>query len=94
MYEITDEVYRKMAEELVAKIGPKEFFSGSISVISGDTECRLVATLIVTHGRNEAYAGRRAITSIVPVWWECHTLVGECEMLNDFSFATMLEQLF
>lgn len=88
MYEISDKLYANVAEELVAAIGAKEFFAGSVAVMDDEVECRLVTTLIVSHGED-----CRSITSIVPVWWECHTTIGSCEVYNDFSFSALIDYL-
>ena len=88
MYEISDKLYANVAEELVTAIGAKDFFSGSVAVMDDEVECRLVTTLIVSHDEN-----CRSITSIVPVWWECHTTIGSCEVYNDFSFSALVDYL-
>ena len=88
MYEISDKLYANVAEELVVAIGAKEFFSGSVVAMDDEVECRLVTTLIVSHDED-----CRSITSIVPVWWECHTTIGGCEVCNDFSFSSVIDYL-
>lgn len=86
MYEITDYVYQRLAELLIDEIGARDFFSGAVIYQDGEVECRLVCTAIVTHHKREP----RAIVSIVPVWWEMHSTIGEEMLCNDFSFSEML----
>ena len=91
MYEVSHQLYLELAERLVAAIGKKEFFSGSVSCIAGDVELRLVCTLIVQ--RSESQHGERTateITGLVPIWWECHATEGSDEIMNDFSFRELL----
>lgn len=89
MYEISDRLYASVAEELIVAVGSKDFFSGAVVANEDEVECRLVATLVVSHDNNG-----RAISSIVPVWWECHTTIGEYEVCNDFSFSTLRDYIF
>lgn len=95
MYTISTNLYLKLAEALVSKIGAKEFFSGTVECIDGDVECRLLCTLIVERGKGDVEGSSpRAIVALHPVWWECHTTQGGEEFLNDFSFKEFTKQLF
>lgn len=89
MYEISERLYANIAEELILAVGAKDFFSGSVVVDDGDVECRLVTTLVVSHDSVD-----RAVTAMLPVWWECYTTIGEYEICNDFSFCTLCEYIF
>lgn len=88
MYEISSLVYHEIADRLMAAIGGKEYFSGSVCYVSGDTEYRLICSLVIEHGA-PASEGRslRPVTALIPVWWEFHTFVSGEELLNDFSFG-------
>ena len=94
MYEVSHQLYLELAERLVAAIGRKEFFSGSVSCIAGDVELRLVCTLIVQRSKAQNLERTTTeITGVVPVWWEFHTYIDGEEMLNDFSFDRLREYL-
>lgn len=91
MYTISHQLYIEIADKLWGAIGRKEYFSGSVDLTFGDTECRLVCTLFIEHGRDIEGEGRLApIKRITPVWWEFHTTQGNEEILNDFSFKELL----
>lgn len=95
MYSISNHIYRDLGDSLIAAIGAKEFFSGSVCVVDGDVECRLICTLIIER-RREPNGEERcgAITSIRAVWWECRTTIAQEELYNDFSFSELLETIF
>ena len=83
--------YEKTAQKLCDSIGCDNYFSGTIEFACEDTECRMVASLIIYRKRIEMPEGViEVIEDIVPVWWEFHTTIGSEELLNDFSFKTML----
>lgn len=90
MYTISSELYLEVADSLMAQIGTKEFFSGRVDVVDGDTLCSLVCTLLVHHGKAEEGRSYPPITRLIPVWWEFRTIRGTEEILNDFSFTEML----
>lgn len=90
MYAISHQLYVELAERLAGAIETKEFFSGSVSCISGDVECKLICTLIVHRSQAEASEGcMPRISKLIPVWWECHTTIGSEEIINDFSFSEL-----
>ena len=95
MYSISNHIYRDLGDSLIAAIGAKEFFSGSVCVVDGDVECRLICTLIIER-RREPNGEERcgAITSIRAVWWECRTTIAQEELYNDVSFSELLETIF
>ena len=95
MYEISPSIYRKIGDRLIGAIGSKEYFSGVVHLTEGDTECRLICTLIVE--RNEPPTEGHCfppITALIPIWWEFHTVVGGEECINNFSFRELCEELF
>lgn len=95
MYEISDELYLKVAERLLFEIGHDNYFSGSVSLTEGDMVCKLTCTVMVGYGESEYDgSGFRPITRLTPIWWEFHTIEGCEEILNDFSFNEMLELTF
>ncbi|MDE5637428.1 MAG: hypothetical protein K2J51_05360 [Alistipes sp.] len=94
MYIIASEVYDRLAECLRDAIGGSSYFSGSVAVIDGDTECRLTASLIVYRERIVSPEGTaECISDIVPVWWESRTTCGAEEMLDDCDFAEIRRRL-
>jgi len=90
MYTVSSEIYDHVAELLIAATAGKNFFSGSVTACDGEVYMRFTATLVI-YRDTPTKAGRSGITGMEPVWWECHTLCGGEEILNDFSFATLRE---
>ncbi len=90
MYAISHQLYLELASRLMSAIGSREFFSGSVSCINGDVECKLICTLIVHRStpNNSEHCGLQ-ITKLIPIWWEFHTVVGNEEIMNDFSFREL-----
>ncbi|MBR2429413.1 MAG: hypothetical protein IKB15_05480 [Alistipes sp.] len=88
-------IYREVGNRLMAAIGGKEYFSGSIDLTHGDVECRLTCTLFIRRDQQPT-EGRcfRPVTALIPVWWEFSTSVGGEERMNDFSFRELTELLF
>ncbi len=89
MYETTPSVYLKIAELLLAKIGTRDFFSGSVTLHDGDVECRLICTLVVSRERHIPYC----VVELLPVWWEFRTSTENGELSNDFSFSEMMSYI-
>ncbi len=89
MYETTPLVYLKIAELLLAKIGTRDFFSGSVTLHDGDVECRLICTLVVSRDRHIPYC----VVELLPVWWEFRTSTENGELSNDFSFSEMMSYI-
>ena len=89
MYETTPSVYLKIAELLLAKIGTRDFFSGSVTLHDGDVECRLICTLVVSRERHIPYC----VVELLPVWWEFRTSTENGELINDFSFSEMMSYI-
>ena len=93
MYEISNALYLRIAEHLSDAIGRKDFYSGSLSLVDGNVECRLCCTLIVS--RNKVCEGEcPRITRLAPVWWELKTTMDGEVIDNDFSFGTMLTYFY
>ncbi len=94
MYLISSELYDLAAELLADRIDRSEYFSGSVEFEYGDVECRLTASLIIYSRPERLPEGvRDTIFDVVPVWWEFHTSVDGCEMLNDFSFSEIRDRI-
>ena len=89
MYETTPSVYLKIAELLLAKIGTRDFFSGSVTLHDGDVECRLTTTIVVSRERHIPYC----VVELLPVWWEFRTSTENGELSNDFSFSEMMSYI-
>lgn len=89
---ITPEFYREAARLLTDRLGPTDYFSGSLRFTCGEWDCCLVLSLLVYRRTERAPDGvSRPLTDLVPVWWEFHTTGPEGEALNDFSFAELKE---
>lgn len=95
MYHVPSDCYGKLADRIRESLCNIHYFNGSVAVFADDeTECRLVATLIIYRRRIESRSeDADAITDVVPVWWECRTSVDGEEMCNDFDFALLRECL-
>ena len=94
MYTILPEVYDELAALLSCRIGDGSYFSGTVECLGGDVRISLLTTLILYRRRDERPDGCiTAIDEAVPVWWECHTVCGATEMLNDFDFSEIRERL-
>lgn len=92
MYEITYPIYEKTAQKLCDLVGGDNYFSGTIEFACEDTECRMVASLIIYRKRVEMPEGViEIIEDIVPVWWEFHTTIDGVERINDFDFSALKE---
>lgn len=89
MYYTTSSIYRELATALVEAVGYREFFNGSVVVMDGEVECRLVCTVVIVHGTTIP----TTIEKIIPVWWEMRTTDGSGPIDNDFSFGEMMESL-
>lgn len=88
MYSLTPEMYQDLASAVLQSLSNINYFNGSVSAFDGDTECRLMATLIIYRRRVGILSGETdSVTDIVPVWWECHTSIDGAEIENDFDFA-------
>lgn len=95
MYNISPQLYLKIADMLMAAIGSKEFFSGRVAITEGDAECTLICTLIIEHD-DEPTEGHyfNAISALTPIWWEFHTIVDGEELINNFSFREFTQTIF
>ncbi len=91
MYEVSDELCCEMSARLMEAIGDRDFFAGAVTVMDGDTELRLVCSVVVHHGEVEAGMTFRPIKRLLPIWWECRTTVHGEEVMNDFSFWDMVK---
>ena len=94
MYPILPEVYDELADRLHGRIGDGCYFSGTVECQSEDVWVELRATLIIyRHDDPRPDGCASLIDDIVPVWWECHTMHGSEEMLNEFDFAEIKSRL-
>lgn len=90
MYEISSNLYLKIAEAMMSQIGLRDYFSGVVYYTAGDVECRLLVTLFVERATDiEEGSTYRRVSDLIPVWWEFSTIEGGVELLNDFSFNTL-----
>lgn len=90
MYSLSPELYHEAAHRLCAAIGCENYFSGSVTFLFGDTECRLTASVVVYRKRLSLPEGvTEAICDLIPVWWEFHTTAQEGEVINDFCFTEL-----
>ncbi len=91
IYSVSPELNERIAEELLEAIGTRNFFSGSVRVVSDDdVECTLRTSCVVYRRPVVLPEGEgRAIRSVIPVWWELHTVCAAGVLDNDFSFGDL-----
>ncbi len=96
IYSISTQLYREVADRLLAAIGDKLYFSGSVEVTSDEgVECTLTTSCVVYRHRVLLPDGEGSvISSVIPVWWEFSTESAAGTLDNDFSFRYLhLENL-
>ena len=94
MYHVSHEVYDELATSLRDRIGDGSYFAGTVESLGGDVRVSLRTTLILYRRDDRRPDGAISlITDVVPVWWECHTVCGAVEMLNDFDFSEIIDRL-
>ncbi len=94
MYHFSVKVYEELAAQLRQELAGKSYYSGSVTIVDSDVECRLTATLIIYRSKEQNPDGDIApIVDVVPVWWECHTTIGIEEQMNDCDFALIRHSL-
>ena len=59
MYSVSSELYLEVAARLAEAIGGGSYFSGSLTFLFGDMECRLTASVIVYRRRERLRRQRR-----------------------------------
>lgn len=91
IYNIPPELYLKISQETLSRIGSSSYFSGVIQFEAEDgVECRFLLSCVVYRRRELLPEGESSrIYSIVPVWWEFHTYLPDKEIMNDFSFREL-----
>ncbi|WP_417012404.1 hypothetical protein [Alistipes sp.] len=90
MFRVSSELYDEIARRLREAFGGAGYFSGSVECAEGETDCRLTASLVLYHRRDEWPEGPQLrLTDAVPVWWEFHTVTDGVEVPNDFSFTAL-----
>lgn len=94
MIEISDGLYRLLAQRLMEQLSQTTYFNGSIEVDTDELYTTLRATLIVYRRAYEEPTGMiEKITDIVPVWWEYVTTDVHGEQTNDFSWCEFIEHM-
>ncbi len=96
IYSVSTQLYCEVAEALLAAIGDRCYFSGTVELTSeDDVACRLVSSCVVYRTNAEMPEGEGSrIRSVIPVWWEFHTACAAGTLDNDFSFRELnLEKL-
>lgn len=91
IYSVSPELNERIADALLEAIGTRNFFSGSVRVVSDDdVECTLRTTCVVYRRPVMMPEGEgSAVLSVVPVWWELHTVCVAGVLDNDFSFSEL-----
>lgn len=77
---ISDTLYADLAAELLTRIGPANYFNGSVEINTPTTHYRLITTLLI-------YRDGPHIRDIVPVWWELRAQTATTEIDTDFDWS-------
>lgn len=94
MYDISDQLYIEVAEQLLSRLGQQDYFSGVLEFEHANVLCRMVVSVVIYRRCERREEGDvRLISDMVPVWWEFHTMLDSGEVLNDFSFNTLRKYL-
>lgn len=96
IYSVSPELNEEVAGALLRAIGDRNYFSGTVRVVSSDgVDCCLKTSCVVYRRRTEMPEGEGSrIVSVIPVWWEFHTACAAGVLDNDFSFRELhLENL-
>lgn len=87
MYNVSFQLYHKLAELLLEEVSECGYYNDSIEFCHEGIDCQLLLSAVIYHRIVEAPDYRTEIISdIVPVWWEFHTYTEDGEILNTFSF--------
>ena len=88
MYNLTENAYRSLAEELLSALDYPCYFSGAVTISLGDVDIRLVASLFIHRNVPTPFSDDTDfITRIIPVWWDCIVTDSEGEEVeNNFDF--------
>lgn len=92
VFEVDGSIYAEVADLLVDAMGSGGYYSGHIDVAHGGWSATLTVSMVIYRAAEALPEGgiRRAVTDIVPVWWEFSTCLSDgVEVLNDFSFAEL-----
>ena len=86
--EFGEEDYALVWRALLGAIGERDYFNGTVESHHKDFTARLTTTLIIYRNHHHP---ERPITSLVPIWWEMHTLDADGrQQFNDFSLKELL----
>ncbi len=84
MIEISEKMYEEIAALLLAEIGDKDYFNGTVEYDTEEFYSSLTCSLIVC--REPESLG---ILSILPVWWDYDIALCDGVQLNDFSWLEL-----
>lgn len=87
MYDVSTQLYHKVAELLLEDIGDDGYYYSDIDFCHDGIDCSLSLSAVIYRQRIESPDKSELIISdIIPVWWEFHTYDEGSEILNTFSF--------
>ncbi len=90
MFQITSQIYNRIADELQNFVSPSTIFSNTIQFEHNEIEIYFTATIIPYYRLEHFPEGvTELLFDIVPVWWELHTITIDGEIINDFDFETL-----
>lgn len=87
--EFREEDYALVWRALLGAIGERDYFNGTVESHHAGFTSSLTTTLIIYRDKHHP---ERPITSLIPIWWEMHTLDSEDRKhLNDFEFCELIK---
>ncbi|MEG2061929.1 MAG: hypothetical protein RRY33_08755 [Alistipes sp.] len=87
---ISDSMYSKMFNLLCDAIDGQDYYSGTVSFLFEDVECRLTLSVIVYRQLMTELEGTfDPITNMIQVGAEFHTYKDNEEVPNDFQFSEL-----
>ncbi len=99
MINVTEEIYRQLAENLISEIKElnSDYFNGCIELDTEEYYSELKCSLIIfreTSGEKSCHQGSCSegsyITNIIPVWWEFSIYTSQGEQNNNFSWSEFI----
>ncbi len=84
MIEINETIYKQIAALLLAEIGEKDYFNGTIEYDTEEFYSSLTCTLIICRDPESS-----EILSILPIWWDYDIALCDGVQLNDFSWTEL-----
>lgn len=94
-YEFSDDFYYEFARALADKISRRDYWSGYLDFSFDNVDVMFNASVVIeyTMCKDEEFAGRRAISGVIPIWWTIEVSIDGEDIDHDFSFDNVREHL-